>query len=92
MTEQVNIAVNLGDVPPPLPEIVTLRQFAVASPVTPWQIIEDIFHRGCKMILNGSSKPNKSWCLLGLARPIAVAAKEATRTKSSVPPNSWKSD
>lgn len=71
MTEQVDIAVDLGAVAPALPEIVTLRQFAVAPPVAPPQIIEGILHRGCKMILGGTSKSNKSWGLLDLALSVA---------------------
>lgn len=42
MIEQVDIAVDLGAVPAGLPEIVTLREFAAAPPVTPPQIIEGI--------------------------------------------------
>jgi hypothetical protein len=71
MSEQVDIAVDLGAVPPALPEIVTLRQFAAAPPVAPPQIIEGILHRGCKMILGGTSKSNKSWGLLDLALSVA---------------------
>lgn len=71
MTDQVDIAVDLGAVPPALPEIVTLRQFAVAPPVAPPQIIDGILHRGCKMILGGTSKSNKSWGLLDLAMSVA---------------------
>lgn len=71
MTEQVDIAVDLGAVPSALPEIVTLRQFAVAPPVAPPQIIDGILHRGCKMILGGTSKSNKSWGLLDLALSVA---------------------
>ena len=71
MSEQVDIAVDLGAVPPPLPEIVTLRQFAAAPPTAPPQILEGILHQGCKMILGGTSKSNKSWCLLDLALSVA---------------------
>ena len=71
VTEQVDIAVDLGAVPPALPEIVSRRQFAVAPPVAPPQIIEGILHHGCKMILGGTSKSNKSWCLLDLALSVA---------------------
>jgi hypothetical protein len=71
MTQQVDIAVDLGAVLPALPEIVTLRQFAVSPPVAPPQIIEGILHRGCKMILGGTSKSNKSWGLLDLALSVA---------------------
>ena len=55
-TEQVDPAVDLGAVPPPLPEIVTFREFAASPPVAPPQIIEGILHQGCKMILGGTSK------------------------------------
>lgn len=71
MAEQVDIAVDLGAVAPALPEIVTLRQFAAAPPTAPPQIIEGILHQGCKMILGGTSKSNKSWCLLDLALSVA---------------------
>ena len=39
MAEQVDIAVDLGAVPPALPEIVSLRQFAATPPMAPRQII-----------------------------------------------------
>lgn len=71
MNDQVDIAVDLGAVPPALPEIVTLRQFAAAPPTAPPQIIEGILHQRCKMILGGTSKSNKSWCLLDLALSVA---------------------
>jgi hypothetical protein len=71
MSEQVDIAVDLGAVPPPLPEILTLEQLcAVATPAPPL-IIEGVLHQGCKMILGGTSKSNKSWCLLDLALSVA---------------------
>ena len=75
MTEQIDIAVDLGAVPPALPEIVTLRNFAASPPVTPPQIIEGILHQGCKMILGGTSKSNKSWCLLDLGLSVASGEK-----------------
>ena len=34
-------------------------------------VIEGILHQGCKMILGGTSKSNKSWCLLDLAMSVA---------------------
>jgi hypothetical protein len=64
MSEQINIAVDLGVVTPPLPEILSLRQLVEAAPAPPPQIIEGILHQGCKMVLGGTSKRNKSWCLL----------------------------
>lgn len=75
MTEQLDIAVDLGAVPPPLPEIVTLRDFVVNPPTPPPQVIEGILHQGCKMILGGTSKSNKSWCLLDLAFSVASGQK-----------------
>jgi hypothetical protein len=63
MTDQIDIAVDLGAVPPPLPEICFLEEFAASPPVAPPQIIEGVLHQGCKMILGGTSKSNKSWCL-----------------------------
>jgi hypothetical protein len=71
MTEPVDIAVDLGAVAPPLPEIIRLADFAASPPVAPPQIIEGILHQGCKMILGGTSKSNKSWCLLDLAISVA---------------------
>ena len=53
MGEQVDIAVDLGVLPPPLPEILTLRQLVETAPAAPPQIIEGILHQGCKMILGG---------------------------------------
>ena len=69
--EQVDIAVDLGAVPPPLPEILNLEQFA------PWpcrhrrKSSRAFCIKGCKMILGGTSKSNKSWCLLDLALSVA---------------------
>jgi hypothetical protein len=64
MSEQIDIAVDLGAVVPPLPEICFLEEFAASPPLPPPQIIEGVLHQGCKMILGGTSKSNKSWCLL----------------------------
>ena len=51
MSEQVDIAVALGVVPPPLPDIGFFEDIAANPPQTPPQIIEGILHQGCKMIL-----------------------------------------
>ncbi len=45
MPDQVDIAVDLGVVPPPLPEIEFLRAFAATMPEAPEQIVEGILHR-----------------------------------------------
>lgn len=71
MSEQIDIAVDLGVVPRPLPEIMSLRQLVETAPAPPPQVIEGILHQGCKMILGGTSKSNKSWCLLDLAVSVA---------------------
>lgn len=71
MSDPLDIAVDLGAVPPSLPEIISLREFAANPPEAPPQIIEGILHQGCKMILGGTSKSNKSWCLLDLAMSVA---------------------
>jgi hypothetical protein len=69
--EQIEPAVDLGVVAQPLPEIVRLGDFAASPPQAPPQIIDGILHQGCKMILGGTSKSNKSWCLLDLAMSVA---------------------
>lgn len=71
MTDQVDIAVDLGAVAPSLPEILTLEQLCTVAVAPPPLIIEGILHQGCKMILGGTSKSNKSWCLLDLALSVA---------------------
>jgi hypothetical protein len=69
--EQIEPAVDLGAVPPSLPEICFFEDFAASPPLAPPEIIEGILHQGCKMILGGTSKSNKSWCLLDLAISVA---------------------
>ena len=75
MSEQIDIAVDLGAVPPPLPGIMTLREFAASAPAAPPQIIKGVLHQGGKMILGGTSKSNKSWSLMDLAMSIASGEK-----------------
>jgi hypothetical protein len=69
--QQVDIAVALGAVPPPMPELLFFEKFIETRPTAPPQLIEGILHQGCKMILGGTSKSNKSWCLLDLALSVA---------------------
>lgn len=71
MSEPIDIAVDLGAVPPPLPEICFFEDFAANPPLPPPQIIQGVLHQGCKMVLGGTSKSNKSWCLLDLALSVA---------------------
>lgn len=70
-SEQVDPAVELGAVPPPLPDIMNLEQLVAAAVTVPPVIIEGVLHQGDKMILGGTSKSNKSWCLLDLALSVA---------------------
>jgi hypothetical protein len=74
MSDQIDIAVDLGVVPPPLPEILTVRQLVETAPAPPAEVIDGVLHVGCKMILGGTSKSNKSWCLLDLAMSVASGA------------------
>ena len=71
-TDKVDIAVALGAVPPALPDIITLDQLEEMDFPTPPVIIEGVLHQGCKMILGGTSKSNKSWSLLDLALSVAT--------------------
>jgi RecA-family ATPase len=71
MSEQIDIAVDLGAVPPPLPEMVAWREFSSRPHPPPPQIIQGVLHQGGKMILSGTSKSNKSWSLLDLALSVA---------------------
>jgi len=84
-SEQIDPAVDLGVVPPPLPEIEFLRDFAASVPAPPPQIIDGILHQGCKMILGGTSKSNKSWCLLDLAISVASGSEWWGRRCTKVP-------
>src|SRR5215467_2483946 len=85
MAEQVDIAVDLGAVPPPLPAILSLRQLVEVAPAPPPEIIEGMLHQGCKMILGGTSKSNKSWCLLDLAVSVGSGEKWWGRRCTRVP-------
>ena len=85
MSEQIDIAVDLGVVPPPLPEILNLRQLVETAPAAPPQIIEGVLHQGCKMILGGTSKSNKSWCLLELLVSVASGSEWWGRRCAKVP-------
>src|SRR5262245_646376 len=70
-SEQIDPAVDLGAVLPPLPDLCFFEDFVATEPKAPPQIIEGILHQGCKMVLGGTSKSNKSWCLTDLALSVA---------------------
>src|SRR4030095_8736799 len=44
-------------------------------PPPPPQVVQGILHQGCKMIVGGTSKSNKSWCLLDIAVSVASGTK-----------------
>jgi hypothetical protein len=85
VSQQRDIAEDLGVVPPPLPEIMSLRQLVEAAPAAPAQIIEGVLHQGCKMVLGGTSKSNKSWCLLDLSLSVASGSDWWGRRCSKAP-------
>jgi hypothetical protein len=85
MSEQVDIAVDLGVVAAPLPEILSLRQLVETAPPPPPEIIEGVLHQGCKMIRGGTS--NKSWCLLDLAVSVASGSDWWGSGTTAVRPN-----
>jgi hypothetical protein len=71
MSGPIDIAVDLGAVPPSLPKLVSFREFAARPEPVPPQVIHGVLHQGGKMILSGTSKSNKSWSLLDLAISVA---------------------
>ncbi len=46
MNQPIDIAVDLGDLPPPLPEILSLRQLVEVAPDPPPPIIEGVLRQG----------------------------------------------
>ena len=46
MSEQIDITVDLGVIPPLLAEILTLRQLVETAPTAPPQVIEGVLHVG----------------------------------------------
>src|SRR6266404_5271332 len=66
MSEQIDIAVDLGAVAAPLPEILTLRQLVETAPEAPVQIIEGVLHQWCRtpsIICTGASGAVSTNCL-----------------------------
>ena len=64
-------AVVAGLMPPEVPPIVSRTQLHARPESEPPQLVSGILHQGCKMILAGTSKTNKSWCLIDLALSVA---------------------
>ena len=68
MSEQKDIAEDLGVVPPALPEIESLRQFAENMPAPPPQIIEGVLHQACKRLSSACRQ-------VRVATPLSVPAR-----------------
>lgn len=71
-----------GPTTPPAPTSTqTLPEFKRASAIVPGHIvkppivIEDVLHRGCKLVLAAPSKSFKSWLVIQLANAIATGGK-----------------
>lgn len=58
MSEQIDIAVDLGVVAPQLPDMVSLREFSSVPCPPPPQIGRSLLHKGCKMILGDILVPS----------------------------------
>jgi hypothetical protein len=57
-----------------LPPIVSAEELLSNPPPKPPEIVAGLFHQGCKMVLGGASKSNKTWTLLDLAISVATGA------------------
>jgi hypothetical protein len=55
-----------------LPPIRSAEELLLNPPQKPPEVVEGLLHQGCKMVLGGASKSNKTWVLTDLA--ISVAA------------------
>lgn len=71
MSEQRDIATDLGVAPEPLPQMVSARELVSDRRPAPPQIVRGVLHQTCKLLLSGTSKSNKSWSLLDLGASVA---------------------
>jgi hypothetical protein len=55
-----------------LPEIQSARDLVLSPPPKPPEIVIGLLHQGCKMVLGGASKTNKTWVLTDLAASVAA--------------------
>jgi DNA-binding transcriptional ArsR family regulator len=69
--DQVDPAVDLGAIQADLADWHYIEDIAANPHPKPAELIAGILHQGCKMILGGTSKSNKSWCLLDMAMSVA---------------------
>ena len=59
--DQVDPAVDLGAIQDELADWHYIEDIAASPHPKPTELIAGILHQGCKMILGGTSKSNKSW-------------------------------
>jgi hypothetical protein len=57
-----------------LPPIRSAKELLSNPPPEPPEVVQDLLHQGCKMVLGGASKSNKTWTLTDLAISIATGA------------------
>ena len=55
-----------------LPPIVSAEELLSNPPPKPPEIVGGLLHQGCKMVLGGASKSNKTWVLTDLAISVAT--------------------
>jgi hypothetical protein len=67
----IDIPVLLGLVPPPKPLPKTVHELFSNRQHRPPMLIDGLLHQGCKMLLGGTSKSNKTWSLVDLALSVA---------------------
>lgn len=53
------------------PDVVNGEEFIQSDIPTPPVIIEGVLHQGCKLLVSGGSKSNKTWSLLDMAISLA---------------------
>jgi hypothetical protein len=73
--DQIYPSVEMGLVPPELPKLEMDGDLEDEPINPPPELIKGVLHKGCKMVLGGTSKSNKSWCLLDLAVSVASGTK-----------------
>lgn len=59
--------------PPPVeaPRFIPASSIVAANIVRPPLLVDNLLHRGCKMLLAGGSKSHKTWCLIDLAVSVS---------------------
>jgi hypothetical protein len=57
-----------------LPPWADAAEFCAAEIETPPEIVKGVLHKGCKLVVGGSSKSRKSWLLLDLALAVSTGA------------------